>query len=53
MSKNTLQNILDGKIHKLTPESVVDIQREIGSDIMMMLDVCPPGDANEKKWIED
>ena len=38
------------KKHKLTPENVVDIQRVIGSDIMMMLDVCPSGDDSLKKW---
>ena len=48
----TFQSHLDGSKHRFTPESVVDIQRIIGSDIMMMLDVCPSGDANEKKWIE-
>ena len=46
----TFQSHLDGKMHKLTPQSVVDIQREIGSDIMMMLDICPPGGENKKKW---
>lgn len=45
----TFQSHLDGKIHKLTPKSVVDIQREIGSDIMMMLDICPPG-KEKKNW---
>lgn len=44
------QSHLDGSKHRFTPESVVDIQRSIGSDIMMMLDVCPPGDANIKRW---
>ena len=48
----TFQSHLDGSKHHFTPEKVVDIQRSIGSDIMMMLDVCPPGDANKKKWIE-
>ncbi len=33
---------LDGSLHKFTPESVVDIQRYIGSDIMMVLDECTP-----------
>jgi queuine tRNA-ribosyltransferase len=32
----------DGSMHTFTPESVVDIQRVIGSDIMMVLDECPP-----------
>jgi len=48
----TFQSHLDGSKHHFTPEKVVDIQRSIGSDIMMMLDVCPPGDTNKKKWIE-
>ena len=43
---------LDGSEHYLTPESVIDIQRSIGSDFMMMLDVCPPGDADKKTWLE-
>jgi queuine tRNA-ribosyltransferase len=34
---------LDGSKHIFTPESVIDIQRFIGSDIMMVLDECTPG----------
>lgn len=33
---------LDGSEHVFTPESVVDTQRVLGSDIMMVLDECPP-----------
>lgn len=33
---------LDGSKHLFTPENVVDIQRVLGSDIMMLLDECPP-----------
>jgi queuine tRNA-ribosyltransferase len=33
---------LDGSKHLLTPENVVEIQRILGSDIMMVLDECPP-----------
>lgn len=36
---------IDGSRHLFTPENVVDIQRIIGSDIMMALDECPPGMA--------
>lgn len=36
---------IDGSKHLFTPEKVVDIQREIGSDIMMALDECPPGQS--------
>lgn len=37
---------IDGSKHLFTPEGVVDIQRTIGSDIMMALDECTPGDAD-------
>lgn len=33
---------IDGSRHLFTPESVVDTQRIIGSDIMMALDECAP-----------
>lgn len=33
---------LDGSKHLFTPENVVEIQRILGSDIMMLLDECPP-----------
>ena len=38
----TFKDPLTGKVHTLTPEKVIDIQRVIGSDIMMVLDECPP-----------
>ncbi len=37
---------IDGSKHLFTPENVVDIQRAIGSDIMMALDECPPGQSD-------
>ncbi len=33
---------LDGSKHFFTPEKVIQIQRSIGSDIMMVLDECAP-----------
>jgi queuine tRNA-ribosyltransferase len=33
---------LDGELIRLTPESVVAAQEGLGSDLMMMLDECPP-----------
>ena len=33
---------LDGSKHMFTPEKVLDIQRNLGSDIMMVLDECIP-----------
>ena len=37
---------IDGSKHLFTPEKMVDIQRSIGSDIMMALDECPPGTSD-------
>ena len=48
----TFRSHLDGSKHHFTPEKIVDIQRSIGSDFMMMLDVCPPGDADRQTWID-
>jgi len=36
------QSHIDGSYHFFTPESVVEIQRILGSDIMMCLDECTP-----------
>lgn len=42
----TFRSHIDGSKHLFTPEKVVDIQRVIGSDIMMALDECPPGKSD-------
>ncbi len=42
----TFQSHIDGSEHRLTPARVVDIQAELGSDIMVALDECPPGEAD-------
>ncbi len=42
----TFRSHIDGSKHLFTPEKVVDIQRIIGSDIMMAFDECPPGDCD-------
>lgn len=42
----------DGSKHMFTPEGVVDIQCNLWSDIMMVLDVCSPAGA-DKKTIEE
>jgi queuine tRNA-ribosyltransferase len=36
---------IDGSPLELTPERAVEIQENLGSDIAMVLDECPPGDA--------
>ena len=47
----TFRSHIDGSKHLFTPENVVDIQRSIGSDIMMALDECPPG-TSERDYAE-
>ena len=41
------QSHIDGSRHVFTPENNVDTQRIIGADIVMALDECCPGDADE------
>lgn len=36
---------IDGSLLELTPERAIDIQQNLGSDIAMVLDECPPGNA--------
>jgi len=36
------QSHVDGSYHIFTPEQVVDIQRNLGADVMMVLDECAP-----------
>ncbi|MFQ5795066.1 MAG: tRNA guanosine(34) transglycosylase Tgt [Candidatus Bipolaricaulia bacterium] len=31
---------LDGSLHRFTPEGVIDIQRQLGADIILVLDEC-------------
>ncbi|MFK7922770.1 MAG: tRNA guanosine(34) transglycosylase Tgt [Bacteroidia bacterium] len=38
----TFSNHINGSKHLFTPEGVMDIQRQIGADIIMALDECPP-----------
>ena len=38
----TFRSHLDGSTHRFTPESVIDIQIALGSDVMMVLDECTP-----------
>lgn len=39
---------LDGSLHQLTPERVVDIQARLGSDVAMVLDECLPSPAGHE-----
>jgi queuine tRNA-ribosyltransferase len=38
----TFRSTYDGSTHRLTPEDAVRVQSLLGSDIAMVLDVCPP-----------
>jgi queuine tRNA-ribosyltransferase len=38
----TFQSHIDGSKHLFSPEKVIDIQRDIGADIIMAFDECPP-----------
>jgi queuine tRNA-ribosyltransferase len=37
------QSHIDGSKHTFTPESVMEIQRALGADVIMAFDECPPG----------
>jgi queuine tRNA-ribosyltransferase len=37
------QSHIDGSKHLFTPESVMEIQRALGADVIMAFDECPPG----------
>ena len=39
---------IDGSYHFFTPENVIDIQRNIGADIIMAFDECPPYPCEKK-----
>ena len=39
---------IDGSPLELTPERAVEIQQNLGSDIAMVLDECPPADGDPK-----
>jgi queuine tRNA-ribosyltransferase len=41
----TFRSVYDGRAARFTPELVAEIQRRLGSDIAMCLDVCPPPDV--------
>jgi len=43
---------LDGSLIDLTPERAVQIQENLGSDIAMVLDVCPPAGCSPEEMRE-
>lgn len=45
----TFRNHIDGASHRFTPESVIDIQRQLGADVIMAFDECPPGGVTHEE----
>ena len=45
----SFQSPVDGSKVFLNPEISMQVQRELGSDIVMIFDECTPGDANEEQ----
>jgi queuine tRNA-ribosyltransferase len=43
----TFKSHIDGALHRLTPEGAVSIQEQLGADIIMALDECPPPQDRE------
>jgi queuine tRNA-ribosyltransferase len=41
----TFRSVYDGSSERFTPEGVAEIQRRLGSDVAMCLDVCLPGES--------
>jgi queuine tRNA-ribosyltransferase len=41
----TFRSVYDGDPARFTPEAAADVQRRLGSDVAMCLDVCPPAGA--------
>ncbi|MGN1042185.1 MAG: tRNA guanosine(34) transglycosylase Tgt [Christensenellales bacterium] len=45
-------SFIDGSKHFMTPEKSIEIQRALGSDIMMAFDQCTPGGVSYEKSVE-
>jgi queuine tRNA-ribosyltransferase len=48
----TFRSVYDGSAARFTPESVARIQANLGSDIAMCLDVCPPAGVPDEDLAE-
>ncbi len=48
----TFRSHIDGSYHEFTPEKVVEIQKDLNSDVQMCLDVCTPPDLSRKEAIK-
>jgi queuine tRNA-ribosyltransferase len=41
-------SVYDGSLHTFTPELTTKVQEDLGADIAMVLDECPPADAGRE-----
>ncbi len=48
----TFKSHIDGSMHELTPERSMEIQKLLGSDIVMCFDECTPHPATQKQALE-
>jgi len=48
----TFKSHLDGQMHRFTPEISMNIQKDLGADIIMAFDECTP-DKIEKKYVRE
>lgn len=47
--KAVFRSHIDGSLLELSPEKAIEIQEQLGADVMMCLDECPPsGESREK-----
>lgn len=46
------QSHIDGTRHTFTPESVMEVQRRLGADVVMAFDECPPGGSDHRAAAE-
>ena len=42
---------IDGSLHELSPERLVELQENLGPDIAMVLDECPPAQSSREDVI--
>ena len=45
----TFRSHIDGSSHHFTPERVIDIQRQLGADVIMAFDECAPGGVTREE----
>lgn len=45
-------SVYDGSVHTFTPELTTRVQEDLGADIAMVLDECPPANAGREYHVE-